>query len=183
MCFDIMNSTELCNAIGSVNIAKVYNDLYQVIHHALYETSYPYIRIHETCGDSVMLIANTSFMPKSKNIVELILNTCARVVTLIDATISVRCGIAHGDISGGVIDGTSFRIFGSCVHLASRLESHCLENHISCQKELIDNMKMKNPDFMKKFDTNLLTSDLKGFGETSYYDLAFFSKEEENDQK
>lgn len=186
MCFDIMNSTELCIEIGSSNIAKVYNDLYQIIHHALYEISYPYIRIHETCGDSVMLIANATFMPQSKKIVELILNTCARVVTLIDATstISVRCGIAKGDISGGVIDGTSFRIFGSCVHLAARLESHCLENHISCQKEIIDNMMSTHPDFMKKFDANLCTNDLKGFGETSYYDIIACGQETtENDQK
>lgn len=172
VCFDIMNSTDLCNKIGSFSIAKIYNDLYQIVHNSLYEISYPYIRIHETCGDSIMLIANTSFLPKTQKIIELILKTCGLIISQISKTkdFKVRCGISRGDISGGIIDGTSFRIFGSCVHMASRLESVCLANHISCQKEMIDD-SIDHP-YIKKFKLNLKTKPLKGFGETPYYDIS-----------
>jgi len=172
VCFDIMNSTDLCNRIGSFRIAKIYNNLYQIVHNSLYEISYPYIRIHETCGDSIMLIANTSFLPKIQKITELILNTCETIILQVNETkdFKIRCGIARGDVSGGIIDGTSFRIFGSCVHMASRLESVCLGNHMSCQKEIID--ESIDYPYIKKFKLNLKSKLLKGFGETLYYDVS-----------
>ena len=40
----------------------------------------------------------------------------------------MRCGISNGNIIGSVIDGRSFRLFGSTINKAARLEAICEKN-------------------------------------------------------
>ena len=46
----------------------------------------------------------------------------------------MRCGIAVGNIIGSVIDGRSFRLFGSTINKAARLEGICEKNNICFDK-------------------------------------------------
>ena len=78
-----------------------------------------------------------------------------------DKDCHIRCGVAIGDISAGVIDGKTFRIFGSAVHLASRLESICKKDEIVYSEEFYK--KMENINCKKEI------VNLKGFNEQNVY--------------
>jgi hypothetical protein len=92
-----------------------------------------------------------------------------------------------GEISAGVIDGSSFRVFGNTVHKSSRLEGKSLENNIAFDESLFNKLtkeKNKNIDKVKIEKHNL-----KGFGECNVYYLNVFSikliyiKEDNNNNK
>lgn len=172
ICFDIVNSTELSLTSTSSQLAYIYNNFYKIVHNNIHKNGYPYIRIHETCGDSIMLIANIKFLPTKKTLVELIYKTCKSIINEFynKTKYAIRCGISQGNISAGIIDGTNFRIFGSTVHLASRLESVCIPHFIAFKKEIVE----ENSDF---FSTLTLTNKydfLKGFGIVNYYIVSVY---------
>eukprot|EP00873_Tetraselmis_striata_P030000 jgi/Tetstr1/450264/TSEL_037300.t1 len=81
-----------------------------------------------------------------------------------------RVGVSVGDVTAGVIDGRSFRIFGRMVHLSQRLESICPKGGIACslpflamleeQQELAADMSSLGIKYSK--------AHMKGFGKLDY---------------
>mmetsp|Transcript_4347 Transcript_4347/g.12710 ORF Transcript_4347/g.12710 Transcript_4347/m.12710 type:complete len:131 (-) Transcript_4347:90-482(-) len=76
-----------------------------------------------------------------------------------------RVGIAVGTVTAGVVDGRTFRVFGSTVHLCQRLESLCPRAKVACSMEFLDALCQQVDDNMT---VELLESEAKGFGMIRY---------------
>lgn len=174
MC-DMANSTEYACGNDSIRVARIYHDIYNIALHIIMKEYYPYTYIHETCGDNFFILINTEFMCKCEYFAATIaLNLCKSLIPRVNEylarisdTLYLRCGIAMGDISAGVIDGKTFRVFGDTVHLASRLENISGKNKISFN----DKFHEKVMEEMELEDVEQSYKNLKGFGLTLYYQV------------
>ncbi len=173
---DIANSTEICNQLTPSGIALIYHNIYKIASIDISTLYYPYAYIHETCGDSLFIIVNAEYIKKFDILAATIaLKIASEIQEKIDKYLEsytnfnlyLRCGISMGNIAGGVIDGKTFRVFGSTVHLANRLENKCEKSEF-----LIDtNMKKKIEKEINIHSNQYLnecikedTKELKGFG-------------------
>ena len=170
---DISNSTVFGENNAPNKIAELYFNVYKIANKIIKNHLYPYAYIHETCGDSIFVIANSPFVKvikkfkidffillSIKTMLDLV-NEINNYLETIDSMLFIRCGITMGTISGGVIDGKTFRVFGSTVNKASRLESCCKKNHVT-----IDNSIKKYIDkYTSLLSTFIETEEirLKGF--------------------
>mmetsp|Transcript_177633 Transcript_177633/g.432176 ORF Transcript_177633/g.432176 Transcript_177633/m.432176 type:complete len:131 (-) Transcript_177633:144-536(-) len=79
-----------------------------------------------------------------------------------------RVGVAVGPVTAGVVDGRTFRVFGSTVHLCQRLESMCPRGKVACSMDFVDTL-------VQQIDENVTIevqeSEAKGFGVIKYATL------------
>lgn len=173
---DVAGSTTYAVNYGSTAMATMLHGVYQYTYNIIMSHFLPYVYIHETVGDSIFLIINADFMPK-------IPNDCAsialRAVTLIQRKLNwwlmlqnsemhLRVGISFGQVTAGVVDGRTFRVFGPVVHLAQRIESQCDRNYICLSLEFVDTLTRQCPSV---YDALLKEryADIKGFGNILHY--------------
>lgn len=133
---------------------------------------YPYVYIHELTGDSVFLVVNGPWMVKHHEpavsatiAVYVSLRIQRRVNASLPDGMHLRVGIAQGQVSAGVIDGRTFRIFGKPVHLAQRLESVCRKDCV-CLCEASGNALALSVSVSEVSEQ--CSAWLKGLGPTSY---------------
>lgn len=79
-----------------------------------------------------------------------------------------RIGMAMGDISAGVVDGRTFRVFGSTVHFTQRLESICPQGRLACAAKYYD---LLCKQIRHDMDGERCVTYLKGMGDVEYYTL------------
>jgi len=177
---DIANSTEICNIITPSGIALIYHNIYKIAFNEVNTSYYPYAHIHETCGDSLFIVVNPEYIKKLDSLAATItLQIVSEIQEKIDNYLSsytnfnlyIRCGISYGLVAGGVVDGKTFRIFGSTVHLSSRLESKCKKEMIMMDENFINKMKTEFRDELLEDKIHFEIMNLKGFGNTHTYSL------------
>lgn len=170
--FDLCNSCMFGVNTNNICIAKMYYEMIKIVHQILYDEYYPYVFIHETVGDSILLLANMQgITPLNDKIFNLVVCMSVRIVQHINAYINtvdmsshggllyLRCGISCGNIVGGVVDGKTFRIFGNCVNKSSRLQALCTNDSIIIDDSIYNKL---DPCLMSCFSKQ--DADIKGFG-------------------
>lgn len=169
---DMANSTEYGRTKSSYLVGELYHNVYKEIDEIITDIYYPYVYVHETCGDSFVIILNMPFMRCHPQSYELSVNICIDILKKVNRSLLgekspslyLRCGIAVGELSYGVIDGKTFRVFGNTINLASRLESMCEYNHINLSKEIYSKIRSKASYDMKD-------GICKGIGKCKYYSV------------
>ncbi len=174
---DIANSTEICAEIDACEIANIYHNIYKIASTYVNTHYYPYAYIHETCGDSLFIVVNAEYIKKFDLLCATIaLHISYELQEQIDRYLEkyefydlyIRCGVVLGDVCGGIIDGKTFRLFGSAVHMASRLESKCKRRMIMMNENLV------NKVYQEMGEWNKITSEemyLKGFGVSCVFQI------------
>mmetsp|Transcript_136107 Transcript_136107/g.422895 ORF Transcript_136107/g.422895 Transcript_136107/m.422895 type:complete len:147 (-) Transcript_136107:234-674(-) len=79
-----------------------------------------------------------------------------------------RTGISIGPVTAGVVDGRTFRVFGSTVHLSQRLESLCPRSRVACSTDFLDVLRRQADGDVH---VDLLESEVKGVGDMKYATL------------
>jgi len=165
---DVGNSTEFSIKRSSEEVSLLYFNIMKILDKIL-KHFLPYIYIHETTGDAIFILINTPFVRRHQHPCRLAMEFCKLAITDIHIflkkykTLYMRCGISYGEISAGVIDGRSFRVFGSIVNKASRLESICKKDYIEVEEHIYTSLEIT---------TGIQnTNDLKGFGNVKSYSI------------
>ena len=173
---DICNSTSFGLNRSSQDIASTYYNLIKLVYEMVTMFYHPFVIVHETVGDSIFLLLNIkSITLIHDNIHSFAINMSIELTKVINCFLSkqddnmyIRCGISSGEVSGGVIDGKTFRVFGNCVNKASRLESTCNKNEIIIDNSILQHLKLSEDDLM-----SIQTKEihLKGIGVETVYIL------------
>lgn len=177
---DIANSTEICNKLSPSGIALIYHNIYKIACLEVNTSYYPYAYIHETCGDSLFIVVNAEYIKKIDYLAATItLQIVSEIQEKIDNYLStysnfdlyIRCGVTIGSVAAGIIDGKTFRIFGSTVHMASRLESKCKKGQIMLDNKFKEKIEkeFRNKNINEYIVENNI--ELKGFGEMNIYSI------------
>lgn len=172
---DVANSTMYSNNHTSSTMALLYFKIYKNVTDIIIENYYPYAYIHETCGDSIFILMNGSFMVRNNeicctlalNMVHNIMKKLNNMFDEINENLYIRCGISLGEIAAGVIDNSSFRVFGKTVHLASRLETISSKDSINVCENFYQKLKKENETYALSFyEQNM---EIKGLGMVMFY--------------
>ena len=171
---DFIQSTELLEEKGIVNLIHICSTFNEVITSLIRDKYFPYIYIHETVGDSFILIMNTEWTHNNERFcASLAINFLFELIQKTKHFIKIRTGIGYGRIHYGKI-GNIFRFFGRPLHIAARLENKCNENKINICEKLYIKLKSEM-DILERH--NVLdeitekTENLKGFGNKKYYSI------------
>lgn len=174
---DLANSTEYAFKNGENEIAVLLTIFYQKTFKLICKY-HPYIYIHEICGDAIFIVANAPFMTTHiiKSIHYITLFVLAVIQKDIDDVLMTkttnmftRVGISFGNVSAGIIDSRSFRLFGSSVHLCQRMESLCAQKHIAFTESFYKNLINLDSELKTYIKTH--ECDIKGIGKTTYYSI------------
>jgi len=175
---DISGSTEYATSVQPQDMATLMHDVYMAVNNIILREVFPYAYIHEICGDSLLLVVNAGFMVRCSGKASMIALQAAtqsqrhlnNMLKRYSENLHARVGVSVGDVTAGVIDGRSFRIFGRMVHLSQRLESICPKGGIACslpflamleeQQELAADMSSLGIKYSK--------AHMKGFGKLDY---------------
>lgn len=170
---DLANSTQLNNVLITEKVIKLYHNMYKITQDII-DRYYPYIKLHETCGDSLFLIIedikNIEQHEKLNYIIKIIstiINNINEYIKNIkdmlieDIDLYMRCGVSGGNLIGTIIDGRTYRLFGQVINKASRLESICDSDSIVFDSNICDSY-CTNFNIYKKYVT-INEVDLKGF--------------------
>lgn len=162
--FDVKDSTKLVQDLDSKQNAEIYHTLIKIVTDKINKKYTPYARIHETCGDSIYIYVKPCESQSSMAL--LLAMELSRLMNryLSKYNTHIRCGVDIGDLSGGIIDGRTFRMFGKSINLAQRLESVCGKCEVVISQDIF---AILPPEDQSKFTTHM--SELKGFGDVSYY--------------
>lgn len=166
---DMANSTYYTASHTSCDTSLLYFRIMRIVDNILQDYS-PYVYIHETVGDAIFILVNTPFVRRHNKPYELAINVSKTLVSNINNFLSeydniyFRCGISCGTITAGVIDGRNFRVFGSVVNKASRLESRCEKGKILIDETIYDELNTQNQCLEHEIY-------LKGFGNCRVYSL------------
>mmetsp|Transcript_16535 Transcript_16535/g.35934 ORF Transcript_16535/g.35934 Transcript_16535/m.35934 type:complete len:452 (+) Transcript_16535:111-1466(+) len=176
---DIAGSTDYSRRTSAMGMAKLMHGIYEAVNHAVLCEIFPYAYIHEICGDSLLLIVNAGFMVSHPEEASLIAMHAAATTQMqldsklaeYDSGMYARTGVSLGNVTAGVIDGRSFRVFGESVHLSQRLESVCPRGGIACADNFLDLLARQQdltPSLEEGMGLRRKRSDLKGLGDTAY---------------
>eukprot|EP00193_Tetraselmis_chui_P010378 CAMPEP_0177770652 /NCGR_PEP_ID=MMETSP0491_2-20121128/11068_1 /TAXON_ID=63592 /ORGANISM="Tetraselmis chuii, Strain PLY429" /LENGTH=477 /DNA_ID=CAMNT_0019287939 /DNA_START=334 /DNA_END=1767 /DNA_ORIENTATION=+ len=175
---DIAGSTQYAVRVKPQDMATLMHDVYMAANNIILREVFPYAYIHEICGDSLLLVVNAGFMVRYPGEAAVIAMQAAmqvqrhlnKMLVRYDESMYARVGVTIGDVTAGVIDGRSFRIFGDTVHLSQRLESCCPKDGIACTARFLDLLEKQQAvvDDMSAFGIEYHTKELKGFGATQY---------------
>lgn len=172
---DMANSTRYANTVSCAELALLFHNLYKRVENIVLKYYFPYVVIHETCGDNFFLLVNSDKNCTQK-CTSISLDCAFRVVIELnsflqdfDESLYMRCGVSYGEIAAGVIDGKSFRAFGRVIHMASRLESECDQDQVAVDISVMDKLKTENLNICTNHNLDISMRDLKGFGETEVY--------------
>jgi class 3 adenylate cyclase len=148
---DVCESTDFVRRKGGGHMAAMLQRIYEIANSCVIEM-YPFVYVHELIGDCVFVIAHAPFMVKTTRISQHVAIRVACVIqTQVDTFLHqelgeprmyLRVGIATGPVTAGVIDGRTFRLFGTTVHRAQRLESICergciaTDYHFHCENAI-----------------------------------------------
>ena len=149
---DLANSTEFTVATDqrdSSGVASLYYNIMNIASNIIKEQYYPYAYIHETCGDCLFILTNEDLIctKATEKGASLALDMCFDVTQQVNDFLCttykhhdlyMRCGMSMGNVSAGVVDGLTFRVFGSPVNRASRLEGACKRNCVQIDAILYD---------------------------------------------
>ncbi|CAE8698051.1 unnamed protein product, partial [Polarella glacialis] len=121
---DIAGSTRYAQLQPPHIMAELFHKVYMIVNSIVERTVFPFAYIHELVGDSVLIIVNAGFMCRSPAFSSaIVLSVATSSQCQLDEILSAYCskmhariGIAMGPICAGVVDGRTFRIFGSTVH-------------------------------------------------------------------
>lgn len=166
---DLYNSTEITKVKLPQEVCLFYHNLIKMLHKILNKKYYPFIQLIECVGDNFMLWSNPLYGFNCINKIFIILNFVKDFYTICDSILLqyntyIRCGISFGDCCGGIWDGKTFRISGSIINLASRLETACEKNSINLSQECINTEELQ---MLENVDTK--RTFLKGFGYKNIY--------------
>lgn len=170
---DLANSTKLNNILTTEKVIKIYNNIYKITQDII-NKYYPYIKLHETCGDSLFLIIEDIKNIKQQEKLNYIIKIISTIIYSINEYIKninemliesidlyMRCGVSMGNLIGTIVDGRTYRLFGQAINKASRLESICDNNSIIFDSKIYDTY-CNNFNIYKPYVT-IKDVDLKGF--------------------
>jgi PAS domain S-box-containing protein len=168
---DLANSTEKTLSKLPEEISLLHHNIIKNITTTV-EKYNPYVYIHEICGDSVFILVNAPFMHRHEQPFELAVNVSSEILNNLSSVLNkydmfMRCGISSGEISAGVIDGKFFRVFGSVVNKAARLETACEKDFIEFDEELFVRLPL-----VLQNNTLQQYKILKGFGKMKTFSLS-----------
>lgn len=186
---DLQNSTEFVTKHGGKTLAMVLSKSYDItLKNVL--NFHPFVYVHELTGDSIFLVIDAHFMVKGTAATRshstlLTITISSQIQKLINKMLNdefgdemhMRVGISRGNVSAGVIDGRSYRLFGLTVHMAQRMESKCPRYHLTVTSEFYETLinQLASYDSLsclkKKIEDEkrTLTGDIKGVGQTKYH--------------
>jgi len=175
---DVAGSTRFSQSQPPSVMAELFHRIYVIANAVVMQEAFPFAYIHEIVGDSLLLLINAGFMVQYPSKAAAIGSHVARQIQcrldVMLATYStdmyVRVGIAVGPVTAGVVDGRTFRVFGSTVHLSQRLESLCPRSKVACSTDFLEMLRSQVSEGVS-FD--LLESEAKGFGCVKYATLQF----------
>ena len=173
--FDMANSTQYWNRSSTIEVAYLFHKMYKVIDEIVTKDFFPCVHIHETCGDNFFVLVNMfgnctqTCATLSLEAASKILININKLLETIDDSLYMRCGTSFGEISAGVIDGRSFRAFGSIIHMASRLESVCEKNHVAFDEKFLHKLENESSYHTKNGYDYVSIHELKGFGDTQMF--------------
>lgn len=165
---DFRNSVEFLVSNGTMKTINIYKKFHNDVIILLKKNYYPYIYIHEIIGDCFIIVSNIDWslnMPKF--CASLIFSFLTELYMITNEYIETRIGVSYGNLHWGYIDN-NLRLFGIPINLASRLESVCNPNSITCDDDFLNKLLEE-----KLFDTTKIIytktkSELKGLGEYNY---------------
>jgi len=198
---DIAGSTQYAIENKGEAMAKLLHSMYNIVNNVITKHFFPLVYIHETVGDSILLIIDAPFMPRYPSRSATIAVQCASLIQQkVDNYLKecadylfLRVAITEGCVTAGVIDGRCFRVFGPVVHLAQRLEAMANKNEITMSESFVhfwinqqgmlcktdsvknqvycDNLIFDEHDNDEYSYIKQQTSPIKGFGLLEYYAL------------
>ncbi|CAJ1402086.1 unnamed protein product [Effrenium voratum] len=171
---DLANTTSFAAQASPRQMAELLHKVYVTASSVVEQEALPYVYIHEVVGDSLLLLCNAEFMARFPGHTAAIgIYVASKVQKAVDDMLRsygddmyLRVGIALGPLTAGVVDGRSFRVFGSTIHLSQRLESNCPRGQIACCSGFASQLGQQvDPSLVR---CSPRTSDLKGYGEVTY---------------
>lgn len=178
ICIDFVNSTELLQEKGPINMAfinkRFYDDIVQIITHHFY----PYLCVHEIVGDSFVLVLNADWTYNlQRYCTVLAINFINRLYRCTEDYVSMRVGISYGKVIYGFI-GPTLRFFGNPMHVASRLEGYGGRGKALVNVEFYDKLCSEVATMNEELLHRLVQSCklekviLKGYGERECYNIS-----------
>lgn len=173
---DLANTTSFSIQQPPRVMAELLHKVYVTANAVVEREALPYVYIHEIVGDSLLLLCNAEFMGRFPGRTAAIgIYVASKVQKAVDEMLRsfgsdhdmyLRIGIASGPLCAGVVDGRSFRVFGSTIHLSQRLESMCPRSQIACCSRFAAQLREEvDRDAMR---LSQCTAELKGLGQVDY---------------
>jgi hypothetical protein len=166
---DFINSTETLVNDGVLNYIDINKRFHRDIINKIKKYYYPYIYIHEIIGDMFIIILNADWTFNiTKYTTSLALSFIIQLIKKTNDYVNIRCGIVYDNLYYGYIDH-NLRLFGEAINKASRLESTCKgEYEINCDNNFLQKLLEENIYNKNNLTIQYNTTNLKGFGMTSY---------------
>lgn len=177
---DFKDSTKLLVDNGNSIMIGLYKNFHNDVIDLIKSKYYPYIYIHEIVGDCFVIVSNidwTHNMPKY--CASLMVTFIYNLFNLTNKYISIRIGIAYGNLHWGYIDH-NLRLFGIPMNMAARLENVCPDNSICCDENFFNKLGEENMCATNDIEYTNLSANLKGLGQTNYYCIQLDSKKNTN---
>jgi len=173
---DIAGSTKFSRSKLPRVMAELYHRMYVIANSVALQEAFPFVYIHEIVGDSLLLLVNAGFMVRYPSKAAAIgTHVAMRIQHRLDIMLAsyspemyTRTGISIGPVTAGVVDGRTFRVFGSTVHLSQRLESLCPRSRVACSTDFLDVLRRQADGDVH---VDLLESEVKGVGHMKYATL------------
>lgn len=173
---DVAGSTRFSQSKPASVMAELFHQMYVIANSVVLQEAFPFAYIHEIVGDSLLLLVNAGFMVRypsraaaiGSHVAMQIQRRLDVMLAAYSAEMYTRVGIAVGPVSAGVVDGRTFRIFGSTVHLSQRLESLCPRGKVACSMPFLDTLCRQIDE---DINVDLVESEAKGFGKVKYATL------------
>ncbi|CAK9064224.1 unnamed protein product [Durusdinium trenchii] len=182
---DLANTTRFSCRQPPRVMAELLHKVYVTANAVVEREALPYVYIHEIVGDSLLLLCNAEFMGRFPGRTAAIgIYVASKVQKAVDEMLKsfasdhdmyLRVGIASGPLCAGVVDGRSFRVFGSTIHLSQRLESMCPRSQIACCSNFASQLREQvGRDSMRLSEC---TAELKGLGQVDYTVVDFLGND------
>ena len=130
---DLSTSTEFLIEHGAAAYASLQAALFAEVRRVVEVELFPIVQMHEVLGDSFVLTVNAHWWTHLRvthltffalTVAEYLVSTLDAVCAPVDGAVHVRAGVAWGPVRTG-LSGSRFRLFGSCINRATRLENQC----------------------------------------------------------
>jgi len=173
---DVAGSTRFSRSRPPSVMAELFHRMYVIANAVLLQEAFPFAYIHEIVGDSLLILVNASFMVRYPSRAATIgFHLATQVQRRLDVMLAAyspqmytRVGIAVGPVAAGVVDGQTFRVFGSTVYLSQRLESLCPRAKVACSVDFLDTLCKQ---IKGTVTVEVLESETEDFGTMRYATL------------
>jgi len=171
---DFKNSTETLMNYGTRDYIALNRKFYNDVVYLIKQYYYPYIYIHEVIGDCFVFVLNSDWTYNLTNYcASLAYSFLVQLYKVTSKYVNTRIGVVCDKLLYGYI-GNNFRLFGPGMHKVNRLENICELGHIACDENFVNKLRTEN--LFKDNSVTAKKGELKGLGDSVYYDIELCDK-------